>query len=44
GSHLCHASYCNRYRCSARTSNTPESSTGHIGFRVAADGTQADPV
>ncbi|MFF0275705.1 formylglycine-generating enzyme family protein [Streptomyces sp. NPDC004330] len=37
GSHLCHASYCNRYRCSARTANTPESSTGHIGFRVAAD-------
>ncbi|MEV6104183.1 formylglycine-generating enzyme family protein [Streptomyces sp. NPDC051940] len=37
GSHLCHASYCNRYRCSARTSNTPDTSTGHTGFRVAAD-------
>ncbi|WP_353943063.1 formylglycine-generating enzyme family protein [Streptomyces sp. HUAS MG91] len=38
GSHLCHASYCNRYRCSARTSNTPDASTGHTGFRVAASG------
>ncbi|SDR07281.1 formylglycine-generating enzyme family protein [Thermostaphylospora chromogena] len=37
GSYLCHASYCNRYRCSARTSNTPDSSTGNIGFRIAAD-------
>ncbi len=36
GSYLCHASYCNRYRCAARTANTPDSSTGHIGFRCAA--------
>ncbi|MFG2819997.1 formylglycine-generating enzyme family protein [Kitasatospora sp. NPDC048365] len=36
GSHLCHASYCNRYRVAARSSNTPASSTGNIGFRVAA--------
>lgn len=35
GSFLCHRSYCNRYRCSARTSNTPDSSTSHAGFRVA---------
>lgn len=35
GSYLCHASYCNRYRCSARSSNTPDTSTGHIGFRCA---------
>ncbi|MEE4541895.1 formylglycine-generating enzyme family protein [Streptomyces sp. V4-01] len=35
GSHLCHASYCNRYRVGARSSNTPDSSTGNIGFRVA---------
>ena len=35
GSYLCHASYCNRYRVSARTLNTPDSSTGHQGFRVA---------
>lgn len=36
GSHLCHASYCNRYRVAARSSNTPDSSAGNIGFRVAA--------
>ncbi len=35
GSHLCHDSYCNRYRCSARTANTPDSSTGNMGFRTA---------
>lgn len=33
GSFLCHASYCNRYRVAARTSNTPDSSTSNIGFR-----------
>ncbi len=37
GSHLCHASYCFRYRVSARSSATPQSSTGHIGFRIARD-------
>jgi len=37
GSYLCHDSYCNRYRLSARTFNTPTSSTGHTGFRLAAD-------
>lgn len=35
GSYLCHDSYCNRYRIAARTSNTPETSTGHTGFRLA---------
>ena len=35
GSYLCHDSYCNRYRLGARTSNTPDSSTSNIGFRVA---------
>jgi sulfatase modifying factor 1 len=35
GSYLCHASYCNRYRVSARTPSTPDSSTGHQGFRCA---------
>ncbi|GGN52176.1 hypothetical protein GCM10011579_008890 [Streptomyces albiflavescens] len=38
GSYLCHDSYCNRYRVAARSRNTPDSSTGNIGFRVAADG------
>jgi sulfatase modifying factor 1 len=37
GSYLCHSSYCNRYRVAARTFNTPDSSAGNIGFRVAAD-------
>lgn len=35
GSYLCHHSYCNRYRVAARTGNTPDSSSGNIGFRVA---------
>ena len=38
GSYLCHESYCWRYRVDARSANTPDSSTGNIGFRVAADG------
>lgn len=37
GSYLCHAAYCNRYRVSARSSNAPAASTGHMGFRCAAD-------
>ncbi|HEU5314717.1 MAG TPA: formylglycine-generating enzyme family protein [Chloroflexota bacterium] len=37
GSYLCHRSYCNRYRVAARSSNTPDSSTGNMGFRCAAD-------
>jgi sulfatase modifying factor 1 len=35
GSYLCHASYCRRYRVAARSANTPDSSTGNLGFRVA---------
>jgi Sulfatase/Sulfatase-modifying factor enzyme 1 len=34
GSYSCHDSCCNRYRCAARSSNTPDSSTGNMGFRV----------
>jgi formylglycine-generating enzyme len=37
GSHLCHESYCRRYRVSARFGSEPDSSTGNVGFRVAAD-------
>jgi formylglycine-generating enzyme required for sulfatase activity len=37
GSYLCHESYCFRYRVAARSSNTPDSSTGNMGFRCAAD-------
>ena len=36
GSYLCHDSYCNRYRVAARSSNTPESSSGNTGFRTVA--------
>jgi formylglycine-generating enzyme required for sulfatase activity len=42
GSHLCHHSYCDRYRVAARTGNTPDSSTSHTGFRCAADGLHRD--
>jgi formylglycine-generating enzyme required for sulfatase activity len=37
GSYLCHESYCWRYRCAARSGNTPDSSAGNIGFRMAED-------
>lgn len=37
GSHLCHPSYCDRYRVSARTGSTRASTSGNVGFRVAAD-------
>lgn len=36
GSYLCHDSYCNRYRNSARSSNTADSSMGNAGFRTVA--------
>jgi len=36
GSYLCHESYCRRYRVAARSANTPDSSTGNLGFRVVA--------
>ncbi len=35
GSYLCHDSYCNRYRVAARSSSTPDSPTGNLGFRCA---------
>lgn len=36
GSFLCHDSYCNRYRNSARSSNTPDSSMSNTGFRTVS--------
>jgi formylglycine-generating enzyme required for sulfatase activity len=36
GSYLCHDSYCNRYRNAARSSNTPDSSSGNVGFRTVS--------
>lgn len=41
GSFMCHDSFCNRYRVSARTANTPDSTSSHTGFRVAADSAAA---
>ncbi|MEU2250445.1 formylglycine-generating enzyme family protein [Streptomyces sp. NPDC019224] len=35
GSHMCHDSYCFRYRTSARMGNTPDSTSGNTGFRCA---------
>jgi len=37
GSYLCHESYCFRYRVDSRSSNTPDSSAGNVGFRCASD-------
>jgi formylglycine-generating enzyme required for sulfatase activity len=37
GSYLCHASYCRRYRVAARSANTPDSSTGNLGFRCVSE-------
>ncbi|GAB5376525.1 MAG: formylglycine-generating enzyme family protein [Acuticoccus sp.] len=37
GSHLCHISYCYRYRNAARSSAPPDSASGNVGFRVARD-------
>ena len=35
GSFLCHESYCFRFRVPARSSNSPDSTTGNLGFRCA---------
>ncbi|MDW5324445.1 formylglycine-generating enzyme family protein [Plantactinospora sp. KLBMP9567] len=43
GSYLCHVSYCNRYRVAARTHNTPDSASGHLGFRCAVDEPETRP-
>lgn len=37
GSHLCHISYCYRYRIAARSGRSPDTSAGHTGFRLAYD-------
>ncbi len=37
GSYMCHESYCRRYRTSARTATTPDTSLGHAGFRLVVD-------
>ena len=37
GSFMCHRDYCYRYRCSARSQNTPDSSASNLGFRCASN-------
>ncbi|MDE2303382.1 MAG: formylglycine-generating enzyme family protein [Sphingomonadales bacterium] len=37
GSHLCAASYCQRYRPAARYAQPIDTTTGHVGFRCAKD-------
>ncbi|XP_055999120.1 formylglycine-generating enzyme-like isoform X2 [Ostrea edulis] len=37
GSFMCHKNYCYRYRCDARSQNTPDSSAVNLGFRCASD-------
>ncbi|PKZ66999.1 sulfatase modifying factor 1 (C-alpha-formyglycine- generating enzyme 1) [Gordonia terrae] len=45
GSHLCHDSYCHRYRVAARSHNTPESTASNIGFRtVGPRDTRREPI
>jgi len=35
GSHMCHASYCFRYRVAARSCAPPDSGSGNVGLRLA---------
>ncbi|BAM04627.1 formylglycine-generating enzyme family protein [Phycisphaera mikurensis] len=37
GSYLCHADYCESYRPPARRPLTPDTGSGHVGFRCAWD-------
>ncbi len=37
GSHLCAPEYCHRYRPAARSAQSQDSATTHIGFRCVAD-------
>lgn len=43
GSYLCHRSYCHRYRIAARMGRSPDTTAGHIGFRIGYDSRQALP-
>ena len=43
GSHLCHDSYCYRYRTAARSHNTPTSTASNIGFRTVSDSDIVNP-
>jgi formylglycine-generating enzyme required for sulfatase activity len=41
GSFLCHESYCESYRPSARRGTPPDTGSGHVGFRCVISGNQA---
>jgi formylglycine-generating enzyme required for sulfatase activity len=41
GSHLCAPEYCHRYRPAARSPQSQDSATTHIGFRCVADSSSA---
>jgi formylglycine-generating enzyme len=43
GSHLCAPQYCHRYRPAARSPQSQDSATTHIGFRCVADLNSARP-
>jgi sulfatase modifying factor 1 len=43
GSHLCAPQYCHRYRPAARSRQSQDSATTHIGFRCVADLNSAPP-
>ena len=43
GSHLCAPEYCHRYRPAARSPQSQDSATTHIGFRCVADDAQLPP-
>lgn len=43
GSHLCHKSYCARYRLPARSASAPDMTTGHISFRMAFETKEFSP-
>ena len=42
GSHLCHRSYCHRYRIAARSGAPADTTTGHLGFRLVFDPPKRD--
>lgn len=44
GSYLCHESYCNRYQAAARNYNTPDATSGNIGFRCVTTTPEERPV
>jgi formylglycine-generating enzyme required for sulfatase activity len=43
GSFLCHPSYCESYRPSARRGTPPDTGSSHVGFRCAVDALKPSP-